>query len=49
MCAQVAHAVLDIYKELMDKDPVLFAQWASLDFAQETYEVKSMQNLYEAS
>ena len=34
ICAQAAHAVLGLYKELLEKDPMAFAQWASLDFTQ---------------
>jgi peptidyl-tRNA hydrolase len=32
ICAQTAHAVLGLYKDLYNKDPMAFAQWASLDF-----------------
>ena len=37
ICAQTAHAVLGLYKELLNFDPVAFAQWSSLDFPQATY------------
>lgn len=48
ICAQAAHAVLGLYKEVMESDPVAFAQWASLDYAQETYEASSIEELYKA-
>ena len=41
ICAQTGHAVLGLYRDLYNKDPMAFAQWASLDFGQETYEVNS--------
>jgi peptidyl-tRNA hydrolase len=32
ICAQTAHAVLGLYRDLQNLDPVAFAQWASLEF-----------------
>ena len=49
ICAQAGHAVLGLYKEIMEDDPVLFAQWASLDFPQFTYSAGSAEALYEAA
>ena len=49
ICAQAAHAVLGLFKEVQESgDPLIFAQWASLDFAQETFQADSMNQLYEA-
>eukprot|EP00347_Sterkiella_histriomuscorum_P012242 403369344 len=48
ICAQASHAVLGLYKDLMETNPVLFAQWASLDFPQQTYEAHSLQELESA-
>ena len=33
ICAQAGHAVLGMYKDLLEQDPVLFAQWSSVEFA----------------
>lgn len=38
ICAQTAHAVLGLYKDLLNFDPVSFAQWSSLDFPSATYQ-----------
>ncbi|CDW76359.1 peptidyl-trna hydrolase [Stylonychia lemnae] len=46
ICAQAGHAVLGIHNQLIENNPDLFAIWASLEYPQETYEVKSMQELY---
>ena len=49
ICAQAAHAVLGLFKEVQEGgDPLIFAQWASIDFAQETFQADSMNQLYEA-
>ena len=48
ICAQGAHAVLGLYKELLERDPVAYTQWASLDFEQATYSAMSSEDLYKA-
>ena len=49
ICAQAAHAVLGLYKEIEERgDPVELAQWASMDFKQETYKANSYEDLTEA-
>ena len=44
ICSQTAHATLGLYKDLQERDPVLFTQWASLDFPQETFQAQSYQD-----
>jgi peptidyl-tRNA hydrolase len=46
ICAQAAHAVLGLYKDLQTLDEIAFAQWASLDFGQETYQGNSHDCLF---
>lgn len=46
ICAQAAHAVLGLYKDLMNQQPMEFGMWASLGFPQETYEARSAEDLY---
>jgi PTH2 family peptidyl-tRNA hydrolase len=46
ICAQAAHAVLGLCKDLLEQDPVAFGLWASVGFPQETYEAHSMEDLY---
>ena len=46
ICAQTAHAVLGLYKELLNYDPVAFAQWSSLDFTQATFEAPDSLTLF---
>ncbi len=41
ICAQAGHAVLGLYKDLQNIDPMAFAKWVSLDFGQETYQTNS--------
>ena len=41
ICSQTAHATLGLYKDASLQDPVLFTQWASVDYATETFEANS--------
>ena len=38
ICSQTSHATLGLYKDMQgdDVDPVVFAQWNSMDYPQET-------------
>lgn len=46
ICAQAGHAVLGLYKELMEKQPMEFGFWTSVGFPQETYQANSAEDLY---
>ncbi|TNV80633.1 hypothetical protein FGO68_gene9946 [Halteria grandinella] len=46
ICAQAAHAVLGLYKDLMERQPMEFSLWASVGFPQETYQANSAEDLY---
>ena len=60
ICSQTSHAVLGVFKELNNPedlpddhdedagDPVLMAQWASMDYPKQTFQAKSIQDLYRA-
>ena len=38
--------MLGLYKDLQNLDEIAFAQWASLDFGQETYQANSHDSLF---
>ena len=58
ICAQTAHAVLAVYKDLSGDpddpaeaiagDPVLMAQWVSLGYPKVTFAAGSIKDLYSA-
>ena len=45
ICSQTAHAVLGLYKDILEEDELAFAQWASNDFPQMTWEANSYKQL----
>ena len=50
ICSQTSHATLGLYKDMQvdEVDPVLFAQWSSMDFPQETLKATSYLDLLQA-
>ena len=50
ICSQTSHATLGLYKDMQsdDVDPVLFAQWSSNDYPQETLKATSYFDLLQA-
>ncbi len=47
ICAQTSHATLGLHNEVLEKDPLVFAQWSSLEYPMETYEAKDQASLYQ--
>ena len=47
ICSQMSHTTLGLYKDLQQEhmDPILFAQWSSMDYPQETLQAHSYNDL----
>jgi peptidyl-tRNA hydrolase, PTH2 family len=46
ICVQASHATIGLHVELIEKDPMGFALWSSLEYPMETYEGKDQASLF---